>query len=292
MMESQGIKKYENFKAIPFLRLMNTLSIDVVIGSIFSSFLIVKLLNVEPGWAFWIILPVSVWIIYTLDHIIDAYRLKKQANTFRHTFHFQYLKPFIVIIIATSVFNLFVILFWLEKEIIYFGVTLSFATIIYFLLLHFSGKKSSFLPKEAFVSIIYTCGVWGGPVALMNYNLSQIQFMFLITFFLLVLADVLLLSYYEIDSDKKDNHSTITVKYGQAVTKKIILTLLLNVFVLSAFIIFSNEIFLHRVIAKLFLIMGLIQVLIIGFPRIFIKNYLYRYIVEWIFWIPGLALLL
>ncbi len=105
MMESPGIKNNENFKAFPFLRLLNTLSIDVVIGSIFSSYLVVKLLDVEPTWAFWIVLPVSVWIIYTLDHIIDAYRLKKQANTFRHFFHYQYKKTIIVTIAIISILN-------------------------------------------------------------------------------------------------------------------------------------------------------------------------------------------
>ena len=229
MMESQGTKNYENFNPFPFLRLLNTLSIDVIIGSVLSSFLVVKLLNIEPGWAFWIILPVSVWIIYTLDHIIDAYRLKKQASTYRHIFHFQYLKPILIIIGVISILDLFVILFWLEKEIIYFGLILSVATIVYLLLIHLIGKKSSFLPKEILVSTIYTCGIWGGPVALNNYYLIPSQIILFIIFFLLVLSDALLLSFYEIDSDKKDKHSTMAVNLGRSGTRNIILLILLMV---------------------------------------------------------------
>ncbi len=292
MMESHGVKNYKNLKAILFLRLFNTLSFDVVAGSAFSSLLVVKLLNVQPGWAYWLVLPISVWVVYTLDHIIDAYRLKKQASTYRHIFHFQYLKPILIIIGVISILNLFVILFWLEKEIIYFGLILSVATIAYLLLIHLIGKKSSFLPKEVLVSTIYTCGVWGGPVALNNYYLIPSQIILLIIFFLLVLSDVLLLSFYEIDSDKKDKHSTMAVNFGKSGTRNIILLILLMVFATSIFIIFSDDIMMYRTIAKLFLIMGLIQIFIIGFPVILIKNNLYRYFVEWIFWIPGLMMLI
>jgi len=292
MMESQGTKNYKYFKAHPFLKLLNTLSIDVVIGSILSSFLVVRLLNIEPGWAFWIVLPVSVWIIYTLDHIIDAFRLKKQANTYRHYFHYLHLKRFIIIIATISVLDLTLLLCYLEKEIIYFGVVVSIATIAYLLLIHFSGKKGSLLPKEIPVSIIYTFGIWGGPFALTNFNISTGQIILMIIFFLLVLADVLLLSFYEVGSDKKDNHSTITAKFGQAVTTKIIVTIIIAVYLLSFFIIFTDELFLHRSIAKLYLFMGLIQIIIIGVPQFFEKNKLYRYIIELVLWIPGFIVLI
>lgn len=291
MMESQGINNYENFKAFPFLRILNTLSVDVVIGSILCSFLVVKLLNIEPGWAFWIILPTSVWIIYTMDHIIDALRLKKQAHTYRHIFHFLYLKTIIAILAAFSAINLFLILFWLENEIIYFGIILSLVTSLYLILLHFRSKKNNFIPKEIFVSIIYTIGIWGGPIAMKNFNLSTQQLILMIIFFLLVLADVLLLSYFEVGSDKKDNHSTLSVKFGQSATNKIIFTIIFSVYILSIFVIFSDELFLHRSIAKLYLLMGFIQIIIIGLPKLFEKNNLYRYIVELVFWIPGLILL-
>lgn len=292
MKDSPGIKNYRKIKAFPILRLLNTLSIDVIIGSVLSSLLAFKVLNIEPGWAFWFILPASVWTIYTLDHIIDAYRLKKQANTYRHNFHYKYIKPLIATIAVFSILNQYFIFYWLEKEIVYFGVVLSFVALVYLLLIHFSGNKNSFLPKEILVSIIYTCGIWGGPVALNNFNFTQSQLTLLIIFFLLVLSDVLLLSFYEIDSDKKDKHSTMAIIFGQAATKKIILTILLLVFVSSIFIIYTDNIMLHRMIAKLYLIMGLVQVFILEFPAIFLKNEIYRYFVEGIFWIPGLVLLL
>jgi len=292
MIESQGTKNYENFKAFPFLRLLNTLSFDIVIGAVFSAILVIKLLNVVPGWAYWIVLPISVWIIYTLDHIIDALRLKKQANTYRHIFHFQYLKTILSILAAFSALNLVFIIFWLENKIIYFGLVLSLVTSLYLILIHFSGKKNSFLPKEIFVTFIYTVGIWGGPIAMTNLNISTGQLILMIIFFLLVLADVLLLSFFEVGSDQKDNHPTIAVKFGQAVTTKIIFTLIFVVYILSIFIIFSDELFLHRSIAKLYLFMGLIQIIIIGIPQFFEKNKLYRYIIEIVFWIPGFIMLI
>jgi 1,4-dihydroxy-2-naphthoate octaprenyltransferase len=113
----------------------------------------------------------------------------------------------------------------------------------------------------------------------------------LISFFFLVLSDVLLLSYYEIESDKKDGHSTIAVKFGRRVTVKFIFINLLVVFAVCIFIFSSSDQFIFRAIAKLFLFMGLVETFILGFPGVFKKHDLYRYLAEWVFWIPGLAIL-
>jgi 4-hydroxybenzoate polyprenyltransferase len=284
-------KKNELFSLISFLKLINTLSIDVVIGSVFSAFLVMKLFETETGWAFWIVLPLSVWIIYTTDHLIDAYRLKQQAGTHRHHFHFYYFNNIIVLVAIFCMLNLFIVITWLEKEIIYFGLVLTLATIFYLIFIFMVKHKNHLVPKEIIVSVIYTAGIWGSFVALNSFRMNTFQLLLLITFFLLVLSDILVLSYYEIESDKKDGHSTISVKFGLKLTFKFIFINLLTVFAICIFVISSSELFLFRAIAKLFLIMGLVVMIILGFPGVMKKYDLYRYFAEWVFWIPGLAIL-
>lgn len=291
MKEGDGDNNNEQFKAEPFLRILNTLSIDVVIGSVLSAFLAAKLLNVDLNWTFWISFPISVWIIYTMDHLVDANRLKSAAHTYRHRFHFLYRKELISIIIVLSIIDSIIILMWLQKEIIFFGLVLILLTILYLLLLHFNRNTKISLFKEIFVSTIYTLGIWGGPISISNFNINSSQIILLSVFLLLVLSDVLLLSYYEVESDRKDSHSTFTVKYGKPLTARMIILILLIVFGASIFIIYSHELFLYRVAAKLFLVMGLIEIILLRYSSVLGENKIYRYIIELVFWIPGLVLL-
>jgi hypothetical protein len=62
----------KDFLNINLLQKLSILSIDVVIGSLFCGAFVVKLLDVQPGFAWWIVLPFSVWIVYGLDHLIDG----------------------------------------------------------------------------------------------------------------------------------------------------------------------------------------------------------------------------
>lgn len=291
MKEGDGDNNIAQLKAEPFFRILNTLSIDVVIGSVFSTFFVAKLLSVDPNWAFWISFPISVWIIYTLDHLVDASRLKSAAHTYRHRFHYMHLKKLIFIIIVLSIIDSIIILMWLQKELIFFGLLLILLTIFYLLFLYFNTNTKIPLFKEIFVSTIYTLGIWGGPISISNFNINSSQILLLIIFLLLVLSDVLLLSYYEVESDRKDNHSTFTVIYGKPLTAQMITIILLIVFSSSIFIIYSHELFLYRVAVKIFLLMGMLEIVTLSFSHVLEKDKIYRYIIELVFWIPGLILL-
>lgn len=292
MIEGSGHNNINYSKLSSFYRIFNTIKIDVVIGVIFSTILASELMNINLSWAYWITLPLSVWIVYTLDHMIDAFRLKEKASTFRHKFHYRYFKTFLFFISILSLANLTIILFWIEKEIISFGMILLVACFIYFLLLHLLGRKKSILFKEIFVSAIYMLGVWGGVIVLNNFELTFSLIILIIIFLLLVFVDVLLLSFYDLKSDTYDGHQTITVRYGRKATTRLIITILMIIFILCIYIIVTNDLFLYRVVAKLFLIMGLIEAILIGFPEYFKKNNLYQYIIELVFWIPGLIILI
>ena len=69
------------------LRMFNMLSIDVAIGALFSGYFVKIILPFQIHWSYWCILPLSVWIVYTADHLVDALRLKKKSHTKRHLFH-------------------------------------------------------------------------------------------------------------------------------------------------------------------------------------------------------------
>ena len=66
------------------------LSLDVILGSIAVGIFATAVLKVQPNPWWWIILPVSVWVVYTLDHLIDGFKKRDESTIYRHRFHYKY----------------------------------------------------------------------------------------------------------------------------------------------------------------------------------------------------------
>ena len=64
-------------------RLINILSIDVVAGAVCSALFFARLLQVSLLPYGIISLALTVWIIYTADHLLDAKRVEGVATTRR-----------------------------------------------------------------------------------------------------------------------------------------------------------------------------------------------------------------
>ena len=68
-------------KAITWI---NLLSLDVVLGALCSGFFASRIVGAEMEGPYWIVLALTVWIVYMLDHLVDAYRLKAKSSSLRH----------------------------------------------------------------------------------------------------------------------------------------------------------------------------------------------------------------
>ncbi|MEZ5083436.1 MAG: hypothetical protein R2750_08310 [Bacteroidales bacterium] len=272
-----------------FWGLFNMLSIDVAIGAILSGLFVQIIIPFNVNWVYWIILSLSVWIIYTADHLVDAYRLKANAHTDRHLFHYKNFRRILIAIVLLSMIVLNLVIFYLPTTVFYYGLGIGIFSLLYFFLLHVN-KSSVFLQKEIIVAIIYTLGIWGVPLILNNFSIDLYRILLLFGFFILALADILLLSYFELDSDIKDNHVTWAVKFGKRKTKQMIRALLgiINIICVCLFVANSRE--LEKIAGIIYLLMATLIMGMISFPEKFEKQFLYRYLVEFVFWLPGLML--
>src|SRR6476659_9916470 len=70
-----------------YYKLANILSLDVVAGAVICSIFFSQVFNTVIRVSGIISLALSVWIIYTVDHLLDARRITRQASTVRHRFH-------------------------------------------------------------------------------------------------------------------------------------------------------------------------------------------------------------
>ena len=134
-------------------RLLNILSIDVALGAVCSSIWLADYFQVELRIYAYLALGITVWIIYTIDHLMDAKRIPHQAASKRHQFHQKYFMPLVII---TGVFILVdaVLVFFVRESIFYSGVIFSAVIAVYLVFNKWLGHL-----KDFFVALLYSGGI-------------------------------------------------------------------------------------------------------------------------------------
>ncbi|MEZ5197402.1 MAG: UbiA family prenyltransferase [Bacteroidales bacterium] len=281
----------QDLGSLKFYQIINIMSIDIVIGSVLSGACVVKIFNLNPGWAWWVVLPLSVWVVYTLDHLLDAVKLGENSHTLRHRFHFKHFKFITQVLIFVTLLIFAIVVFFLKREIIVFGMLTAFVCMIYLIVVYFKKNvTSNFLQKEIFVAFIYTIGIWGGPLSLLH-NLHLTEALLLIVFFVAALIDILIFSIYEMDSDALDHHNSFPIKYGEKFTIRIVYILCALAFAICIYQFIMLPYGVIAVAFKILMLMILILSALLGFRQQLSKNNYYRTIGELVFWLPGLIML-
>lgn len=208
------------------LGLARILSLDVALGALASANMAVCWLGLEMPPAFWWTLPLSVWVIYTADHLLDAHRLKGRSHTPRHLFHYTHFKELSGLFLLGAGMCVFLVPFLLPLPIFLFGLGMGVFTLIHFLLVKWVGNRTSwFFLKELGVGLIYVMGVWGGALIYKESSITLLDSLFLFQFFILAMINLLSFSMYEIETDEKDGHTSFVRAIGKKATQKVILCL-------------------------------------------------------------------
>src|SRR6187431_1308602 len=100
---------------IPY-RFINLLSIDVALGAVCSALFFARLLSVRILPFGLITLGLSVWIIYSVDHLLDARKLKSKASTMRHRFHQEHSRSITIMVLIATIVNA-VLIFFIRKPV-------------------------------------------------------------------------------------------------------------------------------------------------------------------------------
>ena len=231
-------------------------------------------------------MAIAVWLIYTFDHLLDARKISGIPSSFRHQFHQQYQKPLVVIAFILLLVGS-IMAFYLPHIIFYNGLLGVLFTGMYFLVL----QKTSFWQKEICIAIGYTWGVFVAPVSLYQGHLNLSQWLLIPQVFLVVFANLLIFSWFDVVNDKRDGHKSMVIYWGLARSEKII-QWIIGLGISLGFIIF----FFHRtestiVMQVLRLLMFCILLLIYKQHQLFRANDLYRVIGDGIFYLPALFIL-
>jgi len=262
----------------------------VVLGALAGGVMAEKVLETKAGFYWWVILALSVWIIYTFDHLLDAIKIKDRTLAGRRVFYYNNLKILFVVLFIVGLADVYLSLRFFSSRVIFYGGLLGLITALYFLLIHLIDNQKLFLfQKEIIVALIYTAGIYLVPVLTSPEMINTQQILIIISFFLLVWSDILLIAVFERKDDLHDGFASFPVIFGIQKTDRLIQRLVKAVFVLQIFTIaffpYKNIYF----VANLLLVaIGLGQLLIWNKRLYLQKNNRYRLLTEFVFYLPAL----
>ena len=233
----------------------------------------------------------TVWLIYTLDHLLDARILKDDSAKPAYRWHWQYRKILWPVLLAAGACLAIVSLVFLPGRILVFGCILGSIVILYTLVNQ--GKRRlhrKYLFREGWISLIYTAGVWGAPLLYHGSIPDLATQLAIMVYLLLVMINVLIYTYHEYRLDLAASQLTLATVTGRKTTRHLLRLLMLCVLtlILAAFLILDDAGQPNAYYLLLGMAGGL--GLILSFPRFFSKHARYGILADGLFLLPGLLL--
>jgi hypothetical protein len=262
-------------------RYLNLLSIDVAAGAAVGAAFFANIFHVDLLPQAYVVLGLTVWIIYTADHLLDAFRLDKPASTARHLLHQRNFRALCwatgIVVVIDVALALFV-----RVQLLIPGLIVSVACAAYLVM----SRWLRFL-KEVAGAVLYSSGV-----LLPSLSLSQpLEFdlkLVVAQFVLIVFVNMLLFARMSYTSDVRDDQHSLFTTIGLRQGDWLIAISFLCLVVLMAWPATGVFPATRIVMAAMALTLFLIYV----FPAYFRSHERYRLVGDSVFLFPGILLIL
>jgi hypothetical protein len=205
---------------VQMYRYFSILSIDVALGAVCSALFFAELLSVKVLPVGLITLGLTVWIIYSVDHLLDARKIKSSASTERHRFHQKHFRA-LAIIVAITIFVNAILIFFIRRPVFFGGVLLAIIVFGY-LILHSVVK----FPKEILIAILYVGGVLLPSISVTSIPMATWPWILIVQFFITALLNLVIFSWYDQPHDRSDGNRSIALHLGEQNTQRLIWILL------------------------------------------------------------------
>lgn len=258
-------------------RILNVLSLDVVAGAVLSALFFCKVFQATPRMVGFLALALAVWMIYTVDRLLDVRR--NPIDTLeRHRFHRQHYNKLQTACLVVAVL-LVVLIFFLRIAVLKGGILLSAIVIVYILV-----QKQLRFAKEVVIAFFYTCGV-----VLLAWSLKTRagDYLVVFPFFIIALINLILFSWFEKETDEKNSQPSFVTHFGKDTSYKVLACLFVAGVIAVLPVLWTK----HYVEAGIYLSMIGVLFLIYCFPSYFSMHERYRLWGDAVFLFPGLALL-
>ena len=260
---------------------INVLSIDVVSGAIASALFFGRIFNVNIRPIGLVALGLTVWVIYTVDHLRDAKKIAHPAATLRHRFHQENFR-ILLFLLFTAIIADAVAIFFIRRQVFEWGLVLTAGVGLY-LLFH---RSLPFL-KELFVASLYTAGILLPSITVSPVHAGGPHYVLIFQFAIAAWTNLLLFSWFDQVFDQRNEQKSFVTILGKETTQ----TFLLSLFALS-FLLTIIQLLMEIPIMPvlILLLMNATLFLIFVFREALEKDDRYRLIGDAVFLFPFLLL--
>lgn len=258
---------------------LNILSLDIALGAVVGCAFFAQIFGVSLLPHAYISLGLIVWMIYTVDHLVDA-RRSVEPSTQRHRFHKEHSRLLIMAVMVVAVIVAFEA-FYVRKTVLFAGFGVAMLVMGYLML----QARLTFV-KEATGTILYTAGIVAAPWSLMDRSVTPPEVGLVVLYGMTAFINLLLFSWFDRETDAKDGHISFATTFGDATTKQTISTVFLGVSIIGSMLIvwFSTHVFP----VTLIMVMNALLYLTFRYPDFYRTDDRYRRIGDLVFLIPGL----
>jgi len=274
-------------------RNLHFLSIDIVLGALASSCFAARLFGTDPGWIWWITLALTVWLLYTGDHMLDAWKHRKKVEREMHYFMLKHRKLVIYSLGVVAVVNFILIINLLDKELFKYALVLAGLVLLFYAMRHvFRKNRILKIPGEFFVMILYMAGTWLGPAVALEGDFEAGHGMIALIFLGVLLMNLGVISIYDIKLDSRMGIASLANLLGAKRTKNLLSGTAIAVYLVSLlqFLVFEMDRFSQY--ALILTGMCTILLLVLYYPTRFRKNDYFRLAADAVLFMGFLALLI
>lgn len=197
-------------------RYVNILSLDVSIGAMVGCLFFARIFGISVLPQGVVSLGLIVWIIYTVDHLLDAKKSQGPPSTERHRFHKEHARLLLILVIVVGVLVAFEA-FFVRKAVLLAGIGIA-ALVAGYLLVQSQLKYG----KELVGATLYASGVLAAPWSLLGRPLSSGEWGLVALFTSTAFINLLLFSLFDKEADQKDNHTSFATSFGENTTRAVV----------------------------------------------------------------------
>ena len=269
------------------------LSFDIVLGAMASSCLAARLLNSHPGWIWWVSLPLTVWLLYTNNQLMTAWRNRKRLQLESHKYIYKNRSILLWIQGLVTVIDLLLILNFLPQVILKYALVLAGGVLLFSALRYLLRKsRRFFVPGEVFVLVIYMAGTWMGPLATREDPLISAHVLIAIAFAGVVLMNLGVISLYDSSLNTRLGIASMVESYGKQATRHLVVVAGLAIYLLNLMQFLVFEVDRYFQFALILSGMATILLLVLFLPALFRSDEHYRWTADAVLSMGFLTLLI
>jgi len=239
-------------------------------------------------WATPIVLALVVFMIYTVDRLLDSQKVGEPL-TARHHFHQRH-APLLWRVVFGAAGLAFVLVWFLPSSVVKFGIVLGGVCAAYLVaVFRLPARHPALLLKEPLVALLYSAGVWGS-VWVQRPATSGLEITEFLLFTGIAFQNLLLFAVMEMRELPGQDMFSLASVWGADRCDTVLRWLTFLIVATGIALCFLTDDRFAQRSSLMLVIMSLILYIIQRYPAYFLKNERYRWLGDGVFWLPALVL--